>query len=217
MSIRWTRVMAAAGLTLSSILVAAPARADDCAPLDVSCVAGDVVDGVENVDGVVQDTVDSVTGTVDPVAQHTKDTVNELLGGGQEDPPAGDGRGNHGGGGGNPGDHRANGHRSWNGHAGRSSNVASQLGAASRPPIAIGTTSAGAGATFVVTTSRPVGERPGLPARVAATAAKAVKSLAIVLLLLLAAIGFVVIQDRLDKKDPRLALAPLESDVVRFD
>jgi len=26
-----------------------------------------------------------------------------------------------------------------------------------------------------------------------------------------------LIQDRLDKKDPRLALAPLQSDVVRFD
>ena len=63
----------------------------------------------------------------------------------------------------------------------------------------------------------PAGEQPGLPHRIADTAARAAKSLAIVLVLMIAAVGFVLIQDRFDKKDPRLALAPLQSDVARFD
>ena len=58
MGTRWMRVMVAAGLAVSSILAAAPAHADECLPLDVSCVAGDVVDGV---DDVVEDTVNTVT------------------------------------------------------------------------------------------------------------------------------------------------------------
>ena len=91
------------------------------------------------------------------------------------------------------------------------------LGSAARPPIALGTGSGGSHGTSIAPASRPAGEQPGLPHRFADTAARAAKSLAIVLVLLLAAVGFVLIQDRLDKKDPRLALAPLQSDVARFD
>jgi hypothetical protein len=42
------------------------------------------------------------------------------------------------------------------------------------------------------------------------------RSLAIVLTLFGLAVGFVAIQDRLDRNDPRLALAPVESDIVEF-
>ena len=42
------------------------------------------------------------------------------------------------------------------------------------------------------------------------------RSLAIVLTLFGLAVGFVAIQDRLDRSDPRLALAPVESDIVEF-
>jgi len=42
------------------------------------------------------------------------------------------------------------------------------------------------------------------------------RSLAIVLALFGLAIAFVALQDRLDRSDPRLALAPVESDVVEF-
>ena len=42
------------------------------------------------------------------------------------------------------------------------------------------------------------------------------RSLAIVLALFGLAVAFVAIQDRLDRSDPRLALAPVESDVVEF-
>ena len=222
MSTRWMRVMAAAGLAVSSILAAAPAQADECLPLDVSCVAGDVVDGV---DDVVEDTVDTVTDTVDPIAEGTTNTVDELLGGGQDDPPAGggggdgngDGQGNAGGGNGGGGNGNGHGHR--DGSARTSADAAGLvgLGSATRPPIALGTGSGGSYGTSVAPASGPAGEQPGLPHRIADTAARAAKSLAIVLVLLLAAVGFVLIQDRLDKKDPRLALAPLQSDVARFD
>jgi len=222
MSTRWMRVMAAAGLAVSSIFAAAPAHADECLPLDVSCVAGDVVDGV---DDVVEDTVNTVTDTVDPIAEETTNTVDELLGGGQDDPPAGggggggngDGQGNAGGGNGSGGGRNGQDHR--HGSASHSSDDARPLGlgSATRPPIALGTGSGGSYGTSIAPASGPAGEQPGLPHRIAATAARAAKSLAIVLVLLLAAVGFVLIQDRLDKKDPRLALAPLQSDVERFD
>lgn len=42
------------------------------------------------------------------------------------------------------------------------------------------------------------------------------RSLAIVLTLFGLAVGFVAIQDRLDRNDPRLALAHVESDIVEF-
>jgi hypothetical protein len=42
------------------------------------------------------------------------------------------------------------------------------------------------------------------------------RSLAIVLTLFGLAVAFVAIQDRLDRADPKLALAPVESDVVEF-
>ncbi|MGI8616255.1 MAG: hypothetical protein ACR2L4_05695 [Actinomycetota bacterium] len=42
------------------------------------------------------------------------------------------------------------------------------------------------------------------------------RSLAIVLALFGLAVAFVAIQDRIDRSDPRLALAPVESDVVEF-
>jgi hypothetical protein len=217
MSTRWTRVMAAAGLAVSSIFAAAPAHADECPPLDVSCAAGDVVDGV---DGVVEDTVDTVSETVDPIVEETTNTVDELLGGGQNEPPADGGTGDGGGdaGGGHRGG-RGNGQVHRGGTVRHSADAPglTGLGTDARPPIALGTGSGGSQATSIVPASRPVGEQPGLAERFAGTAARAAKSLAIVLVLLLAAVGFVLIQDRLDKKDPRLALAPLQSDDVRFD
>jgi len=222
MSTRWTRVMAAAGLSLLSIFAAAPAHADDCPPLDVSCVAGDVVDGV---DDVVEGTVDTVSDTVDPIAEETTNTVDELLGGGQDNPPAGggDGGGNGDGQGGAGGGHGSRGGGNGQGHRHGSASPSSHdagllgLGSATRPPIALGTGSGGSYGTSTAPASGPAAEQPGLPHRIAATAAGAAKSLAIVLVLLLAAVGFVLIQDRLDRKDPRLALAPLQSDVARFD
>jgi hypothetical protein len=42
------------------------------------------------------------------------------------------------------------------------------------------------------------------------------RSLAIVLALFGLAVAFVAVQDRLDRNDPRLALAPVDSDVVEF-
>ena len=48
------------------------------------------------------------------------------------------------------------------------------------------------------------------------TLASVARSLAIVLALFGLAVAFVAIQDRLDRRDPRLALAPVESDVVEF-
>ena len=47
-------------------------------------------------------------------------------------------------------------------------------------------------------------------------AARLVKMLAVPLVLILFVIGFVFIQNRIDRKDPRLALAPVSSEHLTF-
>jgi hypothetical protein len=66
---------------------------------------------------------------------------------------------------------------------------------------------------------RPIADTPGSPVegsgRGVAVGAVA-RSLAIVLALFASTLAFAAIQDRLDRNDPRLSLAPIRSDVMRF-
>jgi hypothetical protein len=169
---------------------------------------------------VVEDTADTVTDTVDPIAGETLDDVAALLGGGPDESlPGGGGSDSDGGNGGsgNGGGGHANG-GGGHGNGGRGGGAVRSpfFGSITRPTIALGIGSEGSDSASIVPASRPQ-QQSGLPERLAATAAQAAKGLAVVLVLLLAAVGFVLIQDRLDRKDPRLALAPLQSDVARFD
>jgi hypothetical protein len=57
---------------------------------------------------------------------------------------------------------------------------------------------------------------PNLVATVTAVLAGAVETAAFPLLLLLVVILFLIIQDRIDRRDPKLALAPIRSEALTF-
>jgi hypothetical protein len=198
MKMRWKWLAAATVIGVVPMLQGVPAMADECPPLDVDCVAGDAV---EEAEGQAEETAGTATDTVDPVVEGTLDQVNELLGGGGEPPPGGGGGPAGGGVGGGSGGGNGGGGSHGRG-AGTTLVPGTALPGTVGSPIALSTGLA------------PVPVNLG--ERLTQVAAGAVESLAVVLVLLGVAVGFVLIQDRLDKKDPRLALAPIRSDLVHF-
>jgi hypothetical protein len=168
----------------------------------MTCVVDEVT---ENAQGTADDTVGTVTDTVGPVLDDTSDEVDRILGGGNEPPPPPDG--------GSGGD-------SGSGGDGGSGNGDGGAGSASRRsalPLGLRPAAITTGAT-IAPTEPPVQLDTGtdLRERFATTVAGAAKSLAVVAVLLGIAIAFVLTQNRIDRSDPRLALAPVESDLVRF-
>ena len=179
-----------------------------CPALDTACQVGEVVvaggslagDATDPVDDPVEDAIAPVVETVDPVVDDVVHKVEDLLGGSPVDPPdpiGGGGGGSHGGGvppiGGDP---RGAGGRVLDG-PGLSSPAGTSVGAPS-------------GATPDTPIDRTSGGDFG------AALGGVARSLAIVAALFGLAVAFVTIQDRLDRSDPRLAIAPVESDLVEF-
>jgi hypothetical protein len=206
------QLLAAVPLVVLSLALAAPAFADDvCDPLDVTCVAtGSAGSGQDP----VTDTVDTVTGTVKPLVDDPQGTVDRILHG-TVNPPGGGGGGGGGGsgtGGDRPGDH---------GTAGQSGGNGQQVARGPQHPRTIGGRSAGlhpAGST-PDTSSIPVAvaKDPVFADGFAGAAAHVVaRSLGVVLALLAAAVGFVMVQDRLDRRDPKLTLAPVQTEMMGF-
>jgi hypothetical protein len=184
-----------------------------CPPLDVACLADQTVgDVVEDVDpaGSLDDALDSVIDTVDPVVDDALGRVGELLGGGPvelPDPVGGDDGGSHTGGrppggGGPPGSETP----PVLPRDGIGLQDAERSGLTGQP-----------GSTDEAVTDALRGPRPErTAARSGGTLGAVARSVGIVLALLGLAAAFVAIQDRLDRNDPRLALAPVESDIVEF-
>jgi hypothetical protein len=206
------QLLAAVPLVVLSLALAAPAFADDvCDPLDVTCVAiGTAGSGQDP----VTDTVDTVTGTVKPLVDDPQGTVDRILHG-TVNPPGGGGGGGGGGsgtGGDRPGDH---------GTAGQSGGNGQHVARGPQHPRTIGGRSAGphpAGST-PDTSSIPVAvaKDPVFADGFAGAAAHVVaRSLGVVLALLAAAVGFVMVQDRLDRRDPKLTLAPVQTEMMGF-
>ena len=197
-------------LAALSLALAAPAFADDvCDPLDVTCVVTGT--GGSGQDPVT-DTVDTVTGTVKPVVDDPQGTVDHILHG-TVNPPGGGGGGGTGGGtgGDQPGDHGTAGRPGGNGpHVVRP-----------QQPLSVGGRSAGPHPTGSPpdTSSIPVtvAKHPVFADGFAGAAAHVVaQSLGVVLALLAVAVGFVMVQDRLDRRDPKLALAPVQTEMMGF-
>ena len=214
---RWTgRLTSVALVTLALAATGTPAAHASCPIHDVVCQLDEAADTGE---GLVDDTIDAVETpfddaidpVTDPLVDDVFDRIHDLLGEVQiapidpTDPIGGGSGGSHGGppvGDGtdtpNPTDHG-----SRRTVAGRSPDGA---GIARLPEPTI---SAASG-------TRPAGhvDRSGNPS--GAALAGVARSLLIVLALFGLAVAFVAIQDRFDRTDPRLALAPIDSDLVEF-
>jgi hypothetical protein len=182
-----------------------------CPPLDLVCLGdetagtgqGVVDDTIGPIDTPGDDTVAPVIDAVDAVTGDVLDRVKDLLDSVGVDPPD-----PIGGGGGGGGTH----HPPGEGSQGASNQA---------PPRPNGRrglhASTGSG-------QAPVEPAPSLVRGPATTSTDrfdtvlegVARSLAIVLTLFGLAVGFVAIQDRFDRNDPRLAFAPVESDIVEF-
>ena len=183
-----------------------------------SCPLGDVVcqadEAIEAGGDLVDDTIDAIEtpldDTVDPVIDEVRDLVDELLDDAPIDvpDPIGDGGGGGGGQGGGPpvGDQPPN----VAGPGGR--------GTPGGPrPDGVGIADPPATTISAATGTAPPDRGDGASGTTFGDALGGVaRSLALVLTLFGLAVAFVAIQDRIDRTDPRLALAPVESDVVEF-
>jgi hypothetical protein len=210
------QLLAAVPLVVLSLALAAPAFADDvCDPLDVRCV---VTGSAGSGQDPVTDTVDTVTGTVKPVVDDPQGTVDHILHG-TVNPPGGGG-GSSGGGGGTGGSgtggHQPGGHGTAGWPGGNGPHVV-------RPqqPPSVGGRSAGPHPTGSTpdTSSIPgtLAKDPVFAGGFAGAAAHVVaQSLGVVLALFAVAVGFVMVQDRLDRRDPKLTLAPVQTEMMGF-
>jgi hypothetical protein len=200
----------------SFVLAAAPARAA-CSPTDLSCVTETVDDVTQPITETVDDVTGQVIGTVGGVVDPVEDTVDPIIdavplpdppidvtdpatpadSGGGPDPRTGPGTPSSG-----------------------SGNGSSDPGPGSpvERPIPV---QALVGGAFVSgldpSPSSNVRIGPSPPAeRTGVSLEDVVKGFAFPLGLVLIVGAFLLVQDRLDRRDPRLALAPVGPDVLDF-
>jgi hypothetical protein len=210
---RSLRLFAAIPPAVLSLVLASPAMADEpCNPLDVTCVVTDVTGSGQ---GTVNGAVDTLTGTAKPVVDDPRGTVDKILNPDDIDlPGGGNGGGDPAGGGGPPGGGRPSGHDahrppsgSHAGHGPRSQPTAGPRVAHSR--------SAGSSFDPLPNPVAPSKE-PIFQDQVAEAVHVVAQSLGVVLALLAVAAAFVMVQNRLDRRDPKLALAPVETEMMGF-
>ena len=203
---RWLAGVVVAGAALATMLLgtAGVATAADCPITDLSCLQNQLDD--------VQGTVDDTVGGAQDDAATAVDTVVSTVGGltdpvgGLPDPvgqPPGDGPGAHHGGG--------VGHQSANGHVPAS-------GPATGPTVL---TREGGTLTQIGTAINGHDDASRADTTDQGSAGtrlrEAAAGIAISLLIALGAVLlFMTIQARLDRRDPKLALAPVTADVVTF-
>jgi hypothetical protein len=213
---RWIRRSTVVPLSTLAIAAAGVSVAHAACPPHV-CLGEEAVDtgqrvvddSIGPVDTPGGDTVAPVTDAVDAVTGDVLDRVNDLLDGVGVDPtdPIG------GGGGG------VTHHPPGQGSQGTSNQAPPHGGAPN------GRIPGGPGLHASTGSGQAPAERAPSLVRGPATASRdrfdavlegVARSLAIVLTLFGLTVGFVAIQDRFDRNDPRLALAPVESDIVEF-
>jgi hypothetical protein len=186
------------------------ALADDSCPLtDPTCIVGAVDQTVNDAGGTVDDTAQAAVHEVRTTVDHVRSTVRGLLDPGG-DPPGGgdDGGGDHGGG-------RNAGARHDGSATGGLRHPTPGFVTPSGPG---GTVLAPATVPTVIATDDRLAEDAsagvGVPGLLREAAIEIALPLVLVMLLLLV---FTAIQDGLDRRDPKLALAPLATDVLRFE
>jgi hypothetical protein len=210
------RAFAAVALALP-VGIATPASA--CALLDPDCVAGGVVDAVEEGTGGVADTVDDTTGAVDETVGVVVGAVDDATGGAIGDlvgdppsvvpdpdaSPGDDPEGRDGPHGDGRDDRRG---------TGVTTRRESPAGIAPSGPRR--STGPSIDTIHAAASSGGSPDRPRFPASLGPALAAALPSLAALAVLFLLTVAFVAVQDRIDRRDPRLALAPTGPRVVPF-
>jgi hypothetical protein len=208
---RSVQALAVVPLAALSLALASPALAQEaCDPLDVTCAVTDTAGSGQE---TVAKTVDTVTGTAKPVVDDPQGTVDRILNPGTVDPPGG---GAGGGGGNGGGGNQPNGHGTSDQPVVKGSHVAHgpQL------PRSVGPRSAGPRSAGPLrdnpSIAVPVSKGPVFADQVVGAVHVVARSLGVVLALLAVAVGFVMVQDRLDRRDPKLTLAPVQTEMMGF-
>jgi hypothetical protein len=193
---RWLAGIVMAGAATATMLLgpAGAATAADCPITDLSCLQSQLDDVQQTVDDTVGGAKDDVAGVVDTVTSTVGGLTDPIV-----QPPGGDGPGAHHGG-------------------GVSHHPGGPAGSATGPTVL---TREGGTLTQIGTAIN--GQADVSPAdttdqRSAGTRLReAAAGIAISLLIVLGAVLlFMTIQARLDRRDPKLALAPVTADVVTF-
>jgi hypothetical protein len=210
----------------SLLVMSAPVAHADCPLLDPGCltgtvddVTGVVNDAVEDVVTVVEDTVDSgvdvvsdtvevVTGVVEETVETTSetpklvtDTVDDVTGSGDPPVPV------------SPGGTEEPGRKPRAERSAGTDTPITTLAPSARLTDAQLERSAGA----PVRPSSTPPDRPGLLERIGEAAGVAARQLSFPLALSLIVVAFVLFQNHLDRKDPKLAVAPIAADVMKFE
>jgi len=209
---RSMQALAAVSLAALSLALASPASAQEaCDPLDVTCVVPDTAGSGQD---TVAKTVDTVTGTAKPVVDDPQGVVGRILNPGTVDPPGGGTGGGSGNGGG--GRDQPRGHGTADHQAGKGSHVPR----APQQPRSAGPRSAGPHPADASSDNSSIGapasKEPVFADQVAGAVHVVAQSLGVVLALLAVAVGFVMVQDRIDRRDPKLRLAPVQAEMIGF-
>jgi hypothetical protein len=222
---RWIHRSIVVTLSTLSIAAAGVSSAHAACPTgDLVCLEETAGAGQTLVDDMIgpvdvpgDEAVAPVTDIVDPVLADVQDRLDDPLGGGVVDPPdpigGGGGGGSHSpGDGSSPGKEPGGTPRHPFGHGGPVRGRIPGGPGLDRVTGPSGHAPSSAGPSGAVLRDPD----PAFRDRFAAALEGVARSLAIVLALFGLAVGFVAIQDRLDRSDPRLALAPVESDIAEF-
>ena len=225
-----------------ALATAAAAAAQTCPVLDSTCtldnVTGDTLDDAGGAAGdavdragdtahdKVQDTVDQVQGRVDDSTSKVRDTIDQVLGKVGDPPPlpgdgGGSGPGGGSGGGGNGGGSQGGGHdggASGEGHVSGTGSV-SRGGGSTVSGSAGGSATTGAadpGSLTAPLTNLSQANARGTSPTAGQVAAVVIEGLAVMALLLGAVAVFLTVQDRVDRRDPKLVPVSIGSDRVPF-
>jgi hypothetical protein len=202
-------LLAAIVMALALMLTSPPAFADECALTDPNCLTDQIEDTVEAVEEAVgsggdtvgeaaEDAAETVEGTLNDTTGTVRDIIDGLLGdGGNEDP--GENKGKDAG--------RAGG---GSARAGNPDGFGSGRLAPRDPSFEPGTFGAGAGQRG---RTQAIESGGGLGRAIT----DGVRDLAFPVLLVAVVLGFLAVQNRLDRRDPRLATAPVGPEFLTFD
>jgi hypothetical protein len=191
----------------SLFFLSAPAALAACPPTDPLCLSGKQLETPSppslppvpgDIGKDVDDAIDSAKDKVDDAVGGVTDTIDGLLNPGGDDP---------GGGGDGPGDKPPAG-------PGDGEKSTPQAGGPSGSVFPGGVSPARVGVPSTPVAST---KEPGVLGRIGGVALDTARQLGFPLALALVVIAFAMTQNYLDRKDPKLALAPVRPEVMRFE